>query len=152
MKREAHPMQAKKDLARRIVGDFHSAEAAKKAGEDWAKQFQKSEVPDVLEQVTVPISKIVIGSGDPVSMQNAPADVLVLAHDRGLETGVLVRVDKLLAESKLAESASDGSRKIKQKAVEIDSEVVDKPKLAVPRPARPLVVRAGRTMKRVMID
>jgi tyrosyl-tRNA synthetase len=152
MKREAHPMQAKKDLARRIVGDFHSAEAAKKAGEDWAKQFQKSEVPDVLEHVTVPISKIVIGSGDPVSMQNAPADVLVLAHDRGLETGVLVRVDKLLAESKLAESASDGSRKIKQKAVEIDSEVVDKPKLAVPRPSRPLVVRAGRTMKRVMID
>ena len=27
MKREAHPMQAKKDLARRIVADFHSADA-----------------------------------------------------------------------------------------------------------------------------
>jgi len=152
MKREAHPMQAKKDLARRIVADFHSAEAATKAGEDWAKQFQKDQVPDVLEHVMVPISKIVIGSGDPVGLQNAPADVFILAQDRGLETGVLVRVDKLLAESKLAESASDGSRKIKQKAVEIDSEVVDKPKLAVPRPSRPLVVRAGRSMKRVMID
>ena len=34
-------MQAKKELARRIVADFHSAEAAAKAGEDWAKQFQK---------------------------------------------------------------------------------------------------------------
>src|SRR5213595_1478868 len=32
MKREAHPMQAKKDLARRIVADFHSAEAAAQAG------------------------------------------------------------------------------------------------------------------------
>ncbi|MGA8867772.1 MAG: tyrosine--tRNA ligase, partial [Candidatus Sulfotelmatobacter sp.] len=32
MKREAHPMQAKKDLARRIVADFHSADAAGKAG------------------------------------------------------------------------------------------------------------------------
>src|SRR6201997_1295646 len=41
MKREAHPMQAKKDLARRIVADFHSAEAAAKAGEDWGKKFQK---------------------------------------------------------------------------------------------------------------
>src|SRR5437588_6392293 len=30
MKREAHPMQAKKDLARRIVADFHSVEAARK--------------------------------------------------------------------------------------------------------------------------
>ena len=39
-------MQAKKDLARRIVADFHSAEAAAKAGEDWAKQFQKDEVPE----------------------------------------------------------------------------------------------------------
>ena len=144
-------MQAKKDLARRIVADFHSAEAAQKAGEDWAKQFQKDEVPEVLEHVTVPLSKIVIGSGDPVGLQSAPADVLVLAHDKGLQTGVLVRVDKLLAESKLAESASDGSRKIKQKAVEIDRELVDKPKLAVPRPSRPLVVRAGRSMKRVMI-
>jgi len=151
MKREAHPMQAKKDLARRIVGDFHSAEAATRAGEDWAKQFQKDQVPDVLEHVTVPISKIVIGSGDPVSLQNVPADVLILAQDKSFQTGVLVRVDKLLAESKLAESASEGSRKIKQKAVEIDSELVDKPKLAVPRPSRPLVVRAGRSMKRVTL-
>src|SRR3984885_131916 len=46
MKREAHPMQAKKDLASRIVADFHSAEAAAKAGEDWARQFQKDEVPE----------------------------------------------------------------------------------------------------------
>src|SRR5271169_5882534 len=37
MKRESHPMQAKKDLARRIVWDFHTAEAGGKAGEDWAK-------------------------------------------------------------------------------------------------------------------
>ena len=152
MKREAHPMQAKKDLARRIVGDFHSAEAATKAGEDWAKQFQKDQVPDVLEHVTVSISKIVIGSGDPVSLQNVPGDVLILAQDKSLQAGVLVRIDKLLAESKLAESASDGSRKIKQKAVEIDSELVEKPKLGVPRPSRPLVVRAGRTMKRVTLD
>src|SRR5213593_377070 len=47
MKRETHPMQTKKDLARRIVADFHSAEAATKATEDWAKQFQKNE--EVLE-------------------------------------------------------------------------------------------------------
>ena len=33
----AHPMALKKELARRIVADFHSAEAATKAGEDWAK-------------------------------------------------------------------------------------------------------------------
>src|SRR6202047_2927570 len=53
MKRESHPMEAKKDLARRIVADFHSAEAAAKAAEDWAKQFQKDEVPEDVEEVQI---------------------------------------------------------------------------------------------------
>ncbi len=51
MKREVHPMEAKKDLAARMVKDFHSVEAAKKAAEDWAKQFQKDEVPEDVEEV-----------------------------------------------------------------------------------------------------
>jgi tyrosyl-tRNA synthetase len=58
MKRESHPMDAKKDLARRIVTDFHSADAAAKAKEDWAKQFQKNEVPDDVEEVTIEESKM----------------------------------------------------------------------------------------------
>ena len=53
MKREAHPMQAKKDLAARVVKDFHFPEAATKAAEDWAKQFQKGGVPEEVEQVDV---------------------------------------------------------------------------------------------------
>src|ERR1700751_4701861 len=58
MKRESHPMQAKKELARRIVEDFHSGEAAAKAGEDWATQFQKSEVPESAEEVEISIAEI----------------------------------------------------------------------------------------------
>src|SRR5713101_4261107 len=126
MKREVHPMDAKKGLAGHIVADFHSAETATKAGEDWAKQYQKDETPDVLEHVTVPMARILAGSGQPVAIKTPPADVLVLTLDRGLDTAVLVRVDKLLAEASLAESASDGGRKIKQKAVEIDGQLVDK--------------------------
>src|SRR5262245_8734240 len=38
---KAHPMEVKKELAERIVKDFHSREAAQRAGEDWARQFQK---------------------------------------------------------------------------------------------------------------
>jgi len=38
-----HPMALKKDLARRIVTDFHSIPAATKAGEDW---IHKDEAPD----------------------------------------------------------------------------------------------------------
>src|SRR6266536_3730765 len=149
MKRESHPMEAKKDLACRIVTDFHSAEAARKAGEDWAKQFQKRETPDVIEQVMVSLSKIIAGSGEPINISSPPVDVQVLGRENGLKIAIPVRVDKLLAEAGLAESASDGGRKLKQGAVEIDGETVVRPKLAVPSPPRPLTVRVGRVMKLV---
>src|SRR5246500_4352251 len=53
MKVGAHPMAAKKDLAHRIVADFISVDAAPKAAEDWAKQFQRDQVPEEVESVTV---------------------------------------------------------------------------------------------------
>src|SRR5437870_381602 len=55
---KAHPMQLKKELARAIVADFHSAEAAAKAGEDWEKQFQKKEVPKDVEEVFITLADI----------------------------------------------------------------------------------------------
>ncbi len=150
MRTGMHPMQAKKDLARRIVADFHSAEAAAKAGEDWAKQFQKDEVPEEVELITVPISRIYVGAGEAIT-QVPPPDVHVLAGDLPGMPAIVVRVDKLLAESGLAGSASDGGRKIKQKAVHIDRELVEKLKLAVTSPARPLLVKVGKSMKQVQI-
>jgi tyrosyl-tRNA synthetase len=58
MQREVHPMQAKKDLAARIVKDFHSTDAAAKAAEDWAKQFQKDQVPGDIEAIEVPENQL----------------------------------------------------------------------------------------------
>src|SRR5437763_3970237 len=152
MKRESHPMEAKKDLACRIVTDFHSAEAARKAGEDWAKQFQKRETPDVIEQVMVSLSKIIAGSGEPINISSPPVDVQVLGRENGRKIAIPVRVDKLLAEAGLAESASDGGRKLKQGEVEIDGETVVRSTLAVASPPRPLTVRVGRVMKLVAIS
>jgi len=93
----AHPMALKKDLARRIVADFHSAEAATKAGEDWAKQFQKGEVPEKVEEATV----------------EAPENRL--------------RIDKLMARVGLAGSVSDAGRMIKQGAVRVNGATVRDP-------------------------
>src|SRR5262249_18544380 len=50
---QAHPMALKKELARKIVADFHSAEAAVKVGEAWAKQFQRDEVPENVEEISI---------------------------------------------------------------------------------------------------
>ena len=44
-------MEAKKNLARPIVADFHSAEAATKAGGGLGEAFQKDEVPQDVEEV-----------------------------------------------------------------------------------------------------
>jgi len=58
MKRESHPMDAKKQLAQGIVTDFHGADAAAKASADWAKQFQKAEIPEDVEEVTIEETKM----------------------------------------------------------------------------------------------
>ena len=97
MQREAHPMQAKKDLAARIVKDFHSPEAAARAADDWAKQFQKGETPDSVEET------------------------LVEAPDNRL------RIDKLLARVGLAGSVSDAGRTLKQGAVKVNGATVSDP-------------------------
>jgi tyrosyl-tRNA synthetase len=124
---QANPMQFKKELAQRIVSDFHGAEAGTQAAEDWAKQFQKDEVPENLETVTISFGDVA-GSGN---------------------NGV--RLDKLLAKAGLADSASDGARKIKAKAVRVDGEVKTEPVLLVKVPIE-LTVRAGRLLKRVAIE
>ena len=122
MKREAHPMQAKKDLARRIVADFHSAEAAAKAGEDWARQFQKDEVPEDVEEVCrldsedivpLPISEVEWSFSDGTDWHNS--------HRRTKYHGV--RLDRLLVRCGLAESGSDAARKIKQGSVKVNNGV-----------------------------
>src|SRR6266536_6318508 len=106
MKREAHPMQAKKDLAARIVKDFHSVDASLKAGEDWAKQYQKGDVPESLEEVSIPASSVVV-------------DLKEGGHSSS-NGFYAIRVDKLLKEAGLAASRTEAERKIKEGAVSIN--------------------------------
>ena len=47
--KQGHPMDAKKALAREIVGQFHGAEAARSAEEGWVKRFSERSVEDVPE-------------------------------------------------------------------------------------------------------
>jgi tyrosyl-tRNA synthetase len=138
MKRETHPMQAKKDLARRIVADFHSTEAAAKTAEDWAKQFQKSEVPEDLEEVEVNGREVMAaaeGSGEGLD------EILGSGHFRA-------KLDRLLVAAGLANSISDAVRKIKQRSVKINGEL--KVDLVIFLEIRNnTTVRVGRKIKRV---
>jgi tyrosyl-tRNA synthetase len=130
MKREVHPMQAKKDLARRIVTDFHSADAAAKAGEDWAKQFQKDQVPEDIETTELHLAEIWQNNTSPTAS---------------------IRVDKVVFRLGLAASITDARSKREAGSVRIHGEVVKDPILSVGVPPITLDVRVGRRIKRVRI-
>src|SRR5262249_49272631 len=117
----AHPMALKKDLARRIVTDFHSAEAGSKAGDDWTKQFQRHEVPDDVEEVEVAAEQTPDGK---------------------------VRLDKLLAKIGLADSVSDAVRKLKQKSVKVNGEVQTSPAVSLDT-STSVTLQVGRKIRRV---
>jgi tyrosyl-tRNA synthetase len=130
MKRESHPMQAKKDLARRIVGDFHSAEAGQKAGGDWAKQFQKDQVPDSIEEMDIRLDEV--GQVNPLP-------------------GSSIKVDKLLFKTGFASSITEAGNKRKAGSVKFNTEVVKDPIYQAGIPPLTLDVRVGHRMKRVQI-
>ncbi len=137
MKREAHPMQSKKDLAARIVKDFHSAEASAKAAEDWAKQFQKNEVPEDVEKISITLAEI--GGYISGTDQNAEATV---------------RADRLLVRCGLATSTTEAGRKLKQGSVKIDGDVKRELYFAWPAKHSPMTLplRVGKQAKIVVVN
>jgi tyrosyl-tRNA synthetase len=138
MKRETHPMQAKKDLARRIVADFHSTDIAAKAAEDWAKQFQKKEVPEVVDEVRIPFGE--------VAYQWEPGTIVL-----GKDYPVKIRLNILLVKSGLAESGSEAARKIKEGAVKIEGIVAESMIILLDGLPKTLTLRVGKRVKIAVI-
>jgi tyrosyl-tRNA synthetase len=138
MKRESHPMQAKKDLAVRIVKDFHSAEAATKAGGDWAKQFQQDEVPEDVEEVRIPYAE--------VAWQWEPGTIIL---DKDYQAKI--RFDRLLVKCGLAESGSEASRKIKEGAVKVNGAVAEGIYIVLAGLPETLTLRVGKRVKVAVI-
>jgi tyrosyl-tRNA synthetase len=132
MKRESHPMQAKKQLAHRIVADFHSSEAAEKAAADWARQFQKDELPEQVEEVRIRLESIMPGATFQPELQ--------------------VPMGRLLVECGLAESGGDATRKIKQDAVKLNNSRHTTHHLAIPELPFKFALRVGRRVKIVVIE
>ena len=118
---QLHPMEAKMALGRLIVTDFHSADAASAAQQEFTRVVRQRQVPAEIETVALP---------------------------EGVETAQGIRVDKLLARIGLAESVSDAARKIKAGAVKINEAVVKDLILAAPAPE--LLIQVGKHWCRVI--
>src|SRR5271157_1133648 len=161
MKRETHPMAAKKELARRIVGDFHSAEAAGKAGEDWAKQFQKDEVPEDLDEVKVRYIDVRFDINDPEDIAFSPDGVVGFQPPGMGPVDLGVRLDRLLVKCGLADSVADAGRKLKAGSVKVIDQSVSGLEYVEAKPhilvtfqgsSTRLVLKVGKRLKRAMIE
>src|SRR5712671_4942235 len=161
MRQEVHPMAAKKELARRIVADFHSAEAGAKAGEDWARDFQQGE--HVADRVVVRIGSIEAQNArdrekPPWAIAEEPVKHLYLPDEKTIkadwDTVVdgswkvrIARVEKLLLQLGLVSSMTEGSRKLKEDAVTIKDEKMKGRYFAFVSVPTEAYVRVGRKKK-----
>ncbi len=142
-----NPMVQKKDLARMIVTDFHSAEVAAKAREDWAKRFQKDEVPGDAEEVPIRFEDVVA----------VPISAIEWSMADGKERPVIgqlppgVKLSALLLKCDLAESTSDASRKIKQGSLRINNQVFTDHYFLVDALPIKLALRVGKRLKVAVI-
>lgn len=130
-----HPMELKKALARRIVQDFHSEQAAQEAEENWVRQFQKDEVPENVETVTVRLSEL----------GWSPSD----SNGAGYSG---VRLDKLLARLGLVPSVTEAARKIKEGAVRIGNDVQQSNRIDLQKLPSELYLRVGKKLKLAVIQ
>ena len=121
-KGELHPMEAKMELGRAIVSDFHSAAHAGHAAAEFSRVVQRKEVPSDVPLVPLP---------DGVQGPNG------------------TNVEKLIARIGLAESVADASRKRKAGAIEINGQRVTE--LWVPAVTGDLLIQVGKNWRRVTV-
>jgi tyrosyl-tRNA synthetase len=118
-----NPMGFKKELARRIVQDFYSAEVASDASEEWASQVQKRELPEDMQTVAISLNEV------------GPAPV---------------KLAKVLKAVGLAASVSYANLKIKEGAVRVNEIKTTDPLVMLPI-GENFVLRLGHQVKEVRI-
>jgi tyrosyl-tRNA synthetase len=114
-----HPKQAKVDLARQIVADFHSTEAAASAADEFERQFARKELPtDMIEWSGL------VGIGG-------------------------IKLSAVMVGAGLASSASAAARLIDQGGVRVDGERAHDRMYRFYPPEKSFVLQVGRKAARV---
>ncbi len=127
---KAHPMDAKRELARRIVTDFHSVAAAEEAAKEFVRVFQQRQAPAKISERR-----------------------LTAADRKKLKADRTVRLARLLAHWKLA-SRTEAERLLKQGAVEVDGERISDPRAELDvHSRREFTLRVGKhRFERVVVE
>ena len=121
---EQHPMEAKADLAARIVTDFHSAGEANKAREVFRRVVQQGQVP---------------------------TDMPTFALPEAMRGETTIRIDKLLREIGLASSGGEANRKLREGAVSINGEKHREMGFALDSSITELTIQLGKKWAKVTL-
>jgi len=131
--RAAHPMDAKKRLARAITAQYHGDGAATEAEAHFARVHQHRDLPDEIETARLPTD------GDAIPGRVLPP------------TGAPWPLGLVLKEAGLVSSTSEARRMIQQGAVEIDRRRVTSVEETL-APGREYLIQVGkRRFKRVVL-
>ena len=131
--RSAHPMEAKKRLARTITAQYYGDRGAVDAEERFARVHQHRNVPDEIETARVPAGGAAAGKGLP-------------------PTGAPWPVWLVLKEAGLVPSTSEARRMIQQGAVEIDRRRVTSTEETLAPGSAYLIQVGKRRFKRVVLE
>lgn len=128
---QLHPMEAKKQLARAIVADFHGTAESERADQNWARMFQQKSTSEDVEEQPVAYADLVGPSGAPGSLS--------------------IRLPKLLTALGLAASGAEASRKIAEGAVKLDGTAATQSTLPIEKLPTRIVVRLGKRARAALI-
>jgi tyrosyl-tRNA synthetase len=135
-----HPMDVKKRLARTITADFHGADAAASADENWARMFQQKDAEALAKEVRIDWEKVVVA--DAAYLQNLRSNPRQAFN---------INVAKLLVALGICESRTQGERQA-DVGVMIDGEKKIARIISVAgRPSR-LTVQVGKRARVALIS
>lgn len=127
-----HPKQAKVNLAKIIVQQYHSEADAKKQEEEFERAFKDKGFPSDAEEITLNYFESKEGKACSIADKNEISLLWVLVN------------------SGLAASNGDARRKISEGAVEINSERISNPNAALPC-LKTYNIRLGKKFKKVAL-
>src|SRR5262249_11356497 len=117
---QRHPMDAKADLAVRVISDYHGVTAAREAHEEFNRGFRKKEIPEDIET-----KEVSIAAGP-------------------------IRLTKLLAAPNLGPSNTEAHPLIESGAVHMNDQRVTDPKTEISVPGEYLFKVGKRRFLRVI--
>jgi len=133
------------------VQDFHSPQAAQDAETNWSKQFQRDEVPENVETVSIPSAQVYVKQTEVVEGDSPP--YYPLFDFKEVAKGAVVprfRLDKIMTLAALSSSNSEAMRKLKERAVRINGDVVVVNQIAT-FPPREFVLTVGRRLAKIAL-